>query len=176
MDKPFLTINGSVIIGQYINGNGHIETFCAPGVECKAEGNNAPGAESKADETDTEVVADAPTSAPVSAPAPVPASALCIRIAPRKLTAVLVVLNAIFKSNWLTDAEGRPLTSRDDTLNYILQNGFGAERIPFIAQYLHPSNCPDADEKNARLLIQLLDENEMREFLHELQRELQLRS
>lgn len=95
-----------------------------------------------------------------------------VRIAPKKKTSVLVVLNAMFKAGWLVSEDGTKLTNRDFALNSILRHAFGIDKDTAISQTINPSNNINAGEKNQLLLRRLLDEDEMEKYIKELQREL----
>ena len=100
------------------------------------------------------------------------AEASHVRIAPKKKTSVLVVLNAMFKAGWLVAEDGTKLTNRDFALNSILRHAFGIDKDTAISQTINPSNNINAGEKNQLLLRRLLDEDEMERYIKELQREL----
>lgn len=96
-----------------------------------------------------------------------------VRIANKKKTSVLVVLNAMYKAGWFVGEDGGELTSRDTTLNAILRHAFGIDKDTAISQTINPSNNINANEKNQLLLHRLLDDDEMEGFIKELQEELQ---
>jgi len=93
-----------------------------------------------------------------------------IRIANKKMTSVLTVLNAMYKAGWFVDENGQPLTNRDDALNEILQAAFN-DNCNHIAQLLKPSNSIK-DNKQELLLRRLLDEKDMEQFIRDLVSEL----
>lgn len=62
-------------------------------------------------------------------------SQTAVNIAPRKKTAVIVVLEAMYKAEWFVDANGNPLSNRNDTILRILKAAFG-ERKANIDQLL----------------------------------------
>lgn len=95
-----------------------------------------------------------------------------VRIAPGKKTSVLVVLNAMFKAGWFVDENDRPLPNRDDALNDILRYAFAMEKKTAISQTIKPTSSLSGDEKNERLLRRLFKEDEMKQFIKELQEEL----
>lgn len=100
------------------------------------------------------------------------ASAGFVRIAPRKKTSVLVVLNAMYKAGWFVDADGGELTNRDAVLNDILSHAFGIDKNTAISQTINPSNNINGNAKNELLLRRLLDEDEMESYISDLQQEL----
>lgn len=77
-----------------------------------------------------------------------------VRIADKKKTSVLVVLDAMYRAGWFVDENGQPLTSRDKTLNEILQAAFN-DSCTHIAQLLKPS-CNTKPDKNKELIKGLL--------------------
>lgn len=95
-----------------------------------------------------------------------------VRIADKKKTSVLVVLNAMFKAGWFVDKDGSELKNRDAALNEILRNAFGVDRPTAISQTINPSKNIKGNEKNVRLLDKLLDEKGMMEYIKEIQKEL----
>ena len=94
-----------------------------------------------------------------------------IRIAPRKKTSVLTVLNAMYKAGWFTDVDGKPLKNRDEALNDILRNAFGTDKDTAISQTLNPSNGT-VIYKFKTLMEKLLDGKEIEQFIHDLTQEL----
>lgn len=94
-----------------------------------------------------------------------------IRIAPRKKTSVLTVLNAMYKAGWFTDVDGKPLKNRDEALNDILRNAFGTDKDTAISQTLNPSNGT-VIYKFKTLMGKLLDGKEIEQFIHDLTQEL----
>lgn len=94
-----------------------------------------------------------------------------IRIAPRKKTSVLTVLNAMYKAGWFTDVDGNPLKNRDEALNDILRNAFGTDKDTAISQTLNPSNGT-VKYKFKPLMEKLLDGKEIELFIHDLTQEL----
>lgn len=94
-----------------------------------------------------------------------------IRIAPRKKTSVLTVLNAMYKAGWFTDVDGSPLKNRDEALNDILRNAFGTDKDTAISQTLNPSNGT-VKYKFKPLMEKLLDGKEIELFIHDLTQEL----
>ena len=100
------------------------------------------------------------------------ATAGFVRIAPRKKTSVLVVLNAMYKAGWFVDADGGELTNRDAVLNDILNHAFGIDKATAISQTINPSNNINGNAKNELLLRRLLVEDEMESFISDLQQEL----
>lgn len=95
-----------------------------------------------------------------------------VRIADKKKTSVLVVLNAMFKAGWFVDKDGGELKNRDSTLNEILHLAFGVDRPTAISQTINPSKNIKGNEKNVRLMDKLLDEEGMMEYVKEIQKEL----
>lgn len=95
-----------------------------------------------------------------------------VRIADKKKTSVLVVLNAMYKAGWFEAEDGGELRNRDAALNEILRNAFGVDRPTAISQTINPSNNIKGNEKNVRLMERLLDGEEMEKFIKELQGEL----
>ena len=95
-----------------------------------------------------------------------------VRIADKKKTSVLVVLNAMFKAGWFVDKDGGELGSRDAALNEILRNAFGVDHPTAISQTINPSKNIKGNEKNVRLMDKLLDEEGMMEYIKEIQKEL----
>ena len=93
-----------------------------------------------------------------------------IRIAERKKTSVLVVLNAMFKAGWFVDEKGEELKNRDNALNEILRYAFN-DSCKGIAQLLTPSENTKTN-KNELLMRRLLDEKEMEQYIHDLKEEL----
>lgn len=79
-----------------------------------------------------------------------------VRIAPRKKSAVMRVLNAIYKAGWLVDEEGKRLTNRNTALRQILRSAFGID-CNHIDQLLNPSNNPDNAAKAKEELQELID-------------------
>lgn len=79
-----------------------------------------------------------------------------VRIAPRKKSAVMRVLNAIYKAGWLVDEEGKRLTNRNTALRHILRSAFGID-CNHIDQLLNPSNNPDNAAKAKEELQELID-------------------
>lgn len=75
------------------------------------------------------------------------ATAGFVRIAPRKKTSVLVVLNAMYKAGWFVDADGGELTNRDAVLNDILNHAFGIDKATAISQTINPSNNINGNAK-----------------------------
>lgn len=94
-----------------------------------------------------------------------------IRIAPRKKTSVLTVLNAMYKAGWFTDVKGQPLKNRDEALNEILRNAFGTDKDTAISQTLNPSNGT-VIYKFKPLMEKLLDGKKIEQFIHDLTEEL----
>lgn len=94
-----------------------------------------------------------------------------IRIAPRKKTSVLTVLNAMYKAGWFTDVDGNTLKNRDEALNDILRNAFGTDKDTAISQTLNPSNGT-VKYKFKPLMEKLLDGKEIELFIHDLTQEL----
>ncbi|MDD6589018.1 MAG: hypothetical protein SO401_03555 [Blautia sp.] len=94
-----------------------------------------------------------------------------IRIAPRKKTSVLTVLNAMYKAGWFTDVDGNTLKNRDEALNDILRNAFGTDKDTAISQTLNPSNGT-VKYKFKPLMEKLLDGKEIEQFIHDLTQEL----
>lgn len=78
-----------------------------------------------------------------------------VRIAPRKKSAVMRVLNAIYKAGWLVDEEGKRLTNRNTALRQILRSAFGID-CNHIDQLLNPSNNPDNAAKAKEELQELI--------------------
>lgn len=78
-----------------------------------------------------------------------------VRIAPRKKSAVMRVLNAIYKAGWLVDEEGKRLTNRNTALRQILRSAFGID-CNHIDQLLNPSNNPDNAAKAKEDLQELI--------------------
>lgn len=78
-----------------------------------------------------------------------------VRIAPRKKSAVMRVLNAIYKAGWLVDEEGKRLTNRNTALRHILRSAFGID-CNHIDQLLNPSNNPDNAAKAKEELQELI--------------------
>lgn len=78
-----------------------------------------------------------------------------VRIAPRKKSAVMRVLNAIYKAGWLVDEEGKRLTNRNTALHQILRSAFGID-CNHIDQLLNPSNNPDNAAKAKEELQELI--------------------
>lgn len=78
-----------------------------------------------------------------------------VRIAPRKKSAVMRVLNAIYKAGWLVDEEGKRLTNRNTALRQILRSAFGID-CNHIDQLLNPSNNPDNAAKAKQDLQELI--------------------
>lgn len=78
-----------------------------------------------------------------------------VRIAPRKKSAVMRVLNAIYKAGWLVDEEGKRLTNRNTALRHILRSAFGID-CNHIDQLLNPSNNPDNAAKAKQDLQELI--------------------
>ena len=78
-----------------------------------------------------------------------------VRIAPRKKSAVMRVLNAIYKAGWLVDEEGKRLTNRNTALRQILRSAFGID-CNHIDQLLNPSNKPDNAAKAKQDLQELI--------------------
>lgn len=95
-----------------------------------------------------------------------------VRIAPKKKTSVLVVLNAMYKAKWFVDEDGNELKNRDAALNDILRHAFDVEKPTKISQTIKPIAQNDVDRKNALLLRRLLDKDEMESFIKEMQEEL----
>lgn len=93
-----------------------------------------------------------------------------VRIANKKRTSVLIVLNAMYKAGWFVDENGQPLTNRDDTLNEILQFAFN-DSCTHIAQLLKPSNNSKKDKQSC-LIKELLDGEEIEEYIQHLASEL----
>lgn len=93
-----------------------------------------------------------------------------IRIAERKKTSVLVVLNAMYKAGWFVDEKGEELKNRDNALNEILRYAFN-DSCKGIAQLLTPSENTKTN-KNELLMRRLLDEKEMEQYIHDLKEEL----
>ena len=90
-----------------------------------------------------------------------------IRIAERKKTSVLVVLNAMYKAGWFVDENGGELKNRDNALNEILRFAFN-DSCKDIAQLISPKNT-----KNVELLMRrLLDEKEIEQYIYDLTEEL----
>lgn len=81
---------------------------------------------------------------------------LHVRIAPRKKSAVMRVLNAIYKAGWLVDEEGKRLTNRNTALRQILRSAFGID-CNHIDQLLNPSNNPDNAAKAKEELQELIN-------------------
>lgn len=79
-----------------------------------------------------------------------------VRIAPRKKSAVMRVLNAIYKAGWLVDEEGKRLTNRNTALRQILRSAFGID-CNHIDQLLNPSNNPDNAAKAKEELQELIN-------------------
>ena len=79
-----------------------------------------------------------------------------VRIAPRKKSAVMRVLNAIYKAGWLVDEEGKRLTNRNTALHQILRSAFGIV-CNHIDQLLNPSNKPDNAAKAKEELQELIE-------------------
>lgn len=100
-----------------------------------------------------------------------PASKPSIRIAKRKKTSAIVVLNAMYQAGWFVDEEGNQLTSRDKAINEILKNAFGEEKDTAISQTLKPSNCTNSN-KNQNLLRDLLDKDNLMKVIEEIQADL----
>ncbi|MBM0153929.1 hypothetical protein [Segatella copri] len=94
-----------------------------------------------------------------------------IRIAPRKKTSVLTVLNAMYKAGWFTDVDGNTLKNRDEALNDILRNAFGTDKDTAISQTLNPSNGT-VKYKFKPLMEKLLDGKDIEQFIHDLTQEL----
>ena len=51
-----------------------------------------------------------------------------VRIAPRKQTSVIVLLEAMYKAGWFEKADGSKATNRDETISEILRRAFNAEK------------------------------------------------
>lgn len=98
--------------------------------------------------------------------------AAVVRIAERKKTSVMVVLNAMYKAEWFVGQNGEQLTNRDDTLNAILHGAFGEKRVKGISQMLKPSNNYNSGEKNEKLLNNLLNENDIAVLIRDIRDEL----
>lgn len=94
-----------------------------------------------------------------------------IRIAKRKKTSAIVVLNAMYQAGWFVDKEGNPLTSRDKAINEILKNAFGEEKDTAISQTLKPSHCTNSN-KNQKLISDLLDTDNLKKVIEEIQADL----
>lgn len=93
-----------------------------------------------------------------------------IRIAEKKKTSVLIVLNAMYKAGWFVDENGQQLTNRDVTLNEILQTAFN-DSCSHIAQLLKPSNN-FKENKQSSLIKELLNGKEIEQFIQDLESEL----
>lgn len=59
-----------------------------------------------------------------------------LKIAKDKRTSIVMVLNAMYKANWIVGKDGERLSNRDKALNEILQNAFGVEGDANISQLL----------------------------------------
>ena len=94
-----------------------------------------------------------------------------IRIAKRKKTSVLIVLNAMYKAGWFVDENGKELTNRDVTLNNILKYAFGINKPTAISQTINPSENTDT-RKQEKLIDKLINEKDAETFIEELKAEL----
>lgn len=97
---------------------------------------------------------------------------MVVRIAERKKTSVMVVLNAMYKAGWLVGKNGNQIMNRDDTLNVILHDAFGEKSVKGISQLLKPSNNYNSEEKNEKLLNDLLDEDNIAKLIRDIRHEL----
>ena len=94
-----------------------------------------------------------------------------IRIAARKKTSVVIVLNAMYKAGWFVDEEGEKLRNRDDALNEILMNAFGVDRQTAVSQTINPSANTDS-RKQEKVISDLLDGKDAEIILEEIREEL----
>ena len=94
-----------------------------------------------------------------------------IRIAARKKTSVVIVLNAMYKAGWFVDEEGKKLRNRDDALNEILMNAFGVDRQTAVSQTINPSANTDS-RKQEKVISDLLDGKDAEIILEEIREEL----
>ena len=94
-----------------------------------------------------------------------------IRIAARKKTSVVIVLNAMYKAGWFVDEEGEKLRNRDDALNEILMNAFGVDRQTAVSQTINPSANTDF-RKQEKVISDLLDGKDAEIILEEIREEL----
>lgn len=94
-----------------------------------------------------------------------------IRIAARKKTSVVIVLNAMYKAGWFVGEEGKKLRNRDDALNEILMNAFGVDRQTAVSQTINPSANTDS-RKQEKVISDLLDGKDAEIILEEIREEL----
>ena len=94
-----------------------------------------------------------------------------IRIAARKKTSVVIVLNAMYKAGWFVGEDGKKLRNRDDALNEILMNAFGVDRQTAVSQTINPSANTDS-RKQEKVISDLLDGKDAEIILEEIREEL----
>ena len=63
-----------------------------------------------------------------------------LRIGYKKLSRVLIVLDAMIQNGWIVDKEGKKPKNRDAALNQILQLAFGEEKMRQISSTMYPSH------------------------------------
>lgn len=80
-----------------------------------------------------------------------------VKIAPRRITSVIVVLEAMYKAGWFVDANGKPLSNRDEAIAHILKVAFG-EKNANVTQLLNSvKNRNKGKDKNG-ILSELINQ------------------
>lgn len=91
-----------------------------------------------------------------------------IRIANRKKSSVVLILNAMYKLGWFVDVNMETLTNRDKALNEILKTAFGETKNTAISQILKPSGNTN-NESRVNGIIEEFSES-MEEIMEELRK------
>ena len=83
-----------------------------------------------------------------------------LRIGYKKLSRVLIVLDAMIQNGWIVDKEGKKPKNRDAALNQILQLAFGEEKMRQISSTMYPSHIlsDEHEEYFKKIINELLTE------------------